>query len=94
MLSLSRYQDEINNTTREWYMRNRDFGSAYSRAFTSYWETIKAQVDADRAAAERKAQLVMLALSLAGGQRPSVAFSEMPPRNRLPQNWPRTPLST
>jgi len=67
MLSLSRYQDDINNTTREWYTRNRDFGSAYSRAFTSYWDTIKKQVDADRAAAERKAQLVMLALSLAGG---------------------------
>lgn len=56
--------------------QNRNLGSAYERAERTYLATLKKQEEADKAAAERKAQLIMLALSLAGGSALSVLFSK------------------
>lgn len=56
--------------------QNRNLGSAYERAERTYLATLKKQEEADKAAAERKAQLIMLALSLAGGSALSVLFAK------------------
>lgn len=55
---------------------NRPFGSAYERAEKRYLATLKAQEEADKAAAERKAMLLTLALSLVGGSVLSAVFAK------------------
>ena len=56
--------------------QNRNFGSAYDRALTTYAKTLKDQQDADQKAAEARATLIMLAFSLAGGSALSTLFGE------------------
>lgn len=71
-----RFQTDTTIARKLWKINNRNFGSAYERAVTSYLDTIKMQESADRAAAERRGMLVMLAFSLAGGSALASLFGK------------------
>jgi len=63
-----RLQDKIRETKNLWNNRaSYPLSSSYERARDTYLTTLKEQKELDRLNAEKKAQLVMLALSLAGG---------------------------
>ncbi len=59
-----------------WAKQMRDVGSSYERAVTSYHTTLKAQESADAAAAQKKAALVMLALTVASGSVLGLVFGK------------------